>query len=196
MRKLPKDRRGYPIPYTVLIDDKGLPHFAINEEGRRQRVIKKHLCPICGNKLLKRRASVGGPLSAFHPQGSYIDPPMHVECARYALAVCPYLAAPSYSKRLDAKTIKKDSFNDPRQVLLAVDPTMDPNRPQLFVMVTHTHEVYVKVSTGVIKYVVPVKPYFAVEYWRQGARLPDDVGEAEAKQVLLAQLKNDVDNEE
>ena len=92
MQHLDRDGRGYVIPWTVFRDSKGKAHFTINDENRRQTVIGRDCCPICAAKLLRGRWFVGGPGSAFHERGAYIDPPMHRECVVYALKVCPYLA--------------------------------------------------------------------------------------------------------
>ena len=129
MAGLRRDARGYPVLYTVLVDLKGTPQFAINDERSRQHCIADDLCPICGQKLLRGRWFIGGPGSAFHPDGWFIDPPMHSECAHYALQVCPWLAAPKYAKRLEASRLKAE--DSPGIVL--IDPTMLPGRPPVFV---------------------------------------------------------------
>lgn len=187
MQKLPKDRRGYPVPVMVMRDKDGRPHFTINDEEIRQRVIKKDRCAICGSKLLKRRALVGGPGSAFLDGGAYIDPAMHLECARYALQVCPYLAAPRYVKRIDALTV------DPAKIdnVIFQDPTVDPKRPTLFVLVNHTRTRHIMGSYGMVKYLKPSKPYFDVEYWKDGIQLERAEGEALTKQHLVEFLAND-----
>lgn len=182
MQKLPKDKRGYPIPVLVQRDTDGRPHFTINDESVRQRVLKEDRCGICDRKLLRRRASVGGPSAAFHPFGAYIDPPMHPECARYALQVCPYLAVPSWTKRIEGRTL--DPSKLPEGVIGVTDPTMDPNQPELFVLVLHDGQNYVVNEFGFKQYVKPKKPYVAVEYWRGGERLPDNIGEAAVKEIL------------
>src|SRR5262245_64789126 len=76
---------GYVVPWTVFRDSSGRPHFTINDEEKRQHVLALDCCPICSGKLLRGRWFVGGPRSAFDLAGAYIDPPMHMECARYAL---------------------------------------------------------------------------------------------------------------
>jgi hypothetical protein len=132
MAHLPRDHRGYPIPAMVLIDDGGRPHFQINDERKRQKCIEEDRCAICGTKLFRGRWFVGGPLSAFSERGSYIDPPLHQECAEFALAVCPYLAAPHYGKEIGVKTLKGRSATG---IGIAIDPTTLPDRPPFFVAV-------------------------------------------------------------
>jgi hypothetical protein len=188
MEKLKKDKRGYPIPVNVLVDNAGRPHFTVNDENKRQALVKKDQCAICGRGLLKRRALVGGPGSTFHPHGAFIDTAMHIECARYALEVCPYLAAPSYSKRIDEKTIDPKNLASP--VILA-DNTTDPNRPLLFCLVIHTKQRLVK-DGSFVRYVKPVKPYFAVEYWQHGKQLLEVEGIALVKEALAEAFEPDL----
>jgi len=182
MRHLERDARGYAIPWTVFRDTSGRAHFTINDENRRQRVIREDRCPICLTKLLRGRWFVGGPASAFHAHGAYIDPPMHTECARYALQVCPYLAAPNYAKRLDDRTLAPGE-----PVPLLLDPTMDPQRPPLFVAVMATGQRliredvdYAGTPVHLVRFLKPRRPYLRVEYWRDGCRLEVSKGEAEA----------------
>jgi hypothetical protein len=127
---LPRDRRGYIIPWAVYRDSHGEPQFTINDHRKRAFVLKRDLCPICGTKLLRGRWFVGGPQSAFHDQGCYIDPPMHRECAIYSLECCPYLASPRYSKRIDAIKLPHD---DPARLLIIDPQSVDPVRPVYFV---------------------------------------------------------------
>lgn len=175
MRHLPKDRRGYPIPVNVLIDNSGKPHFTINDEERRQEHLTKHLCPLCGQKLLRGRWTLGGPASAFMEEGGYIDPPMHYECYRYAAQVCPYLALPSFTKRIDAKTL------DPKNAAghaIFMDDTVFADRPDLFVAVMHVGELYHRNVFGFIQRFKPKGPYRNIEYWRNGVQLSNEEGEA------------------
>ena len=39
MQQLPRDQRGYPVPVIVLRDNSGRPHFTMNDEAKRQRII-------------------------------------------------------------------------------------------------------------------------------------------------------------
>jgi hypothetical protein len=162
MRELPLDSRGYPIPVIVYRDTDGKPHFTINDSRAVDRVIRYDLCAICGTKLWRGRWFVGGPGSAFHEHGAYLDPPLHAECCEYALQVCPYLAAPKYAKRIDAKTLNPAKLN----AALLVDHTQDPNRPETFVAVLARGQ---KMTDN--GYFRPVRPYIAVHYWRAGKRV-------------------------
>jgi hypothetical protein len=110
-------------------------------------------------------------MSAFHPEGAYIDPPLHYECMRYAVQACPYIAAPSYAGRIDDRTLREDD----RPPLL-VDPTMDASRPVVFVAAMATGQKLT--GNRLSPYVIPRRPFSRVEYWRHGKLLNAAEGEA------------------
>jgi hypothetical protein len=179
MRKLDRDPRGYPIPWGVLRDQQGRAHFTVNDEGKRVLALLESLCPICGGKMPARRFFVGGPRSAFDDNGAYNDPPMHGECMRYALRTCPYLAAPSYGRRIDAATVPA---GEPERIY--IDRTMIAERPVLFVAVLSIGQT---VQSGRFT-VKPTKPYLLVEYWRHGKRLTESEGSRIAQEAIRAPL--------
>jgi hypothetical protein len=164
MKHLKVDPRGYAIPYGVVIDRDGVVHFSINDEVTRRRSIKRDLCSICGKTLLRGRWFVGGSLSAFHPAGAFIDPPMHYECSHYALQVCPYLSAPHYAREigLHKAEAKREALDDN---LVLVDPTMIPGRPRddTFVAICTTgQDIFDNGNTK------PKHPYLTIEFWKHG----------------------------
>ena len=132
MQKLDRDKRGLPIPFLVVRDAaRGTPHFTIIDSLKhaRTRCLSEDRCAICGDRLLRGRWFLGGSLSAFHPQGCYIDPATHDECIHYALQVCPYIAAPNYSGRLDDALF---DYQANPEVVMLLDPTTIPERPDVF----------------------------------------------------------------
>lgn len=168
----PKDRRGYPIPWTVLIDENGNPHFAINDEFRRHRAISEKRCPLCGGSLGSYMWFAGGPKSAFDPRGAYYDPPMHRECCHYALRVCPYLALPSYAGRIDEKSLAAKGSKINAGLF---DPTQDAARPEVFVALSTRQYATTKTAAGLFGFLRPQRPYLAIELWKEGARIdPED----------------------
>lgn len=183
MRKLPRDHRGYPVPWTVMVDDAGKPNFVVNQEHLRQIVLTRDLCGICGSKLGGARWFVGGPQSAFHAHGAYMDPPMHGECAHYALQVCPYLALPSYHRFADPQKIA-DRMCEPLW-----SNTMMPGRPPLFVAVRSNGTIINCGLSGLIEAVRPVRPYRRVEYWRHGKRLDKAEGERLASEYCARPIE-------
>lgn len=174
MQHLSRDKRGLPIPANVLIDRDGKPHFTINDHILRNKHIKEQLCAICGKKLLRGRWSVGGPASALTSDGVYYDTPMHYECARYALQVCPYLAMPKYAKRIDARTLDESKLNN--HLALFVDPTQIEKRPPVFVMVMHIGETYSYNKMGEVQYIKPKRPHRRYEFWAEGTQLSNEEG--------------------
>jgi len=180
-----KDKRGYPIPFIVQRDMTGCPHFSINDARTVKRALDENRCAICGNRLDPVKWLVGGPLSAFHEYGAYIDSALHHDCMTYALQVCPYLAAPVYSgnilNRLDPTPF------DPDMTFLDQTPEMFPDRPKLFVAVASRVIERLDNSPG-HDHSRPQRPYVAIEYWRQGVRLDDREGYGLAMQAMAETL--------
>lgn len=180
MQALPRDTRGYPIPWGVLIDEAGLPHFAVNDEAKRCEMIGRDLCSICGTKLFRGRWFVGGVMSAFHKQGAFIDPPMHSECAHYALLACPYVAAPRYSGEIGRKKIAANKQALPANLVL-LDQMILPGRP--------TDDVFVALmATGQRVHdnlnISPKRPFSRVEFWRHGVQISAADGAATIHKAL------------
>lgn len=178
MRRLPRDARGYPIPVIVQRDIDGRPHFAINNEPVRQRMMRADRCTICGQPLHRFRWMVGGPISAFDEHGAYSDPPLHKDCAHYALQVCPYLAAPRYLKRIDGKTVDPEKMPEAR--LGFYNPTQPElaARPDFFAAVMTTGQRYTDHENyppgTILGFVIPQRPYRAIEFWEHGRQVPWD----------------------
>ncbi len=177
MNAMQKDSRGYPIPFIVLRDINGDPHFAANDSRKQLRCLFEKRCPICGTKLDKLMWFAGGPQSAFAEHGVYIDTGMHHECMQYAMQVCPYLAMPRYMKSIGMSGITPE--NTPPGINIFIDPTQTPERPVVFV-VAGTENFRIKEAPGHMLYVIPQRPYHAIEYWRYGKNL----SEAEGRQII------------
>lgn len=181
LRALQKDKRGYPVPYTVFRDKLGAPHFAINDTEKAMRCKREGRCPICGYHLERLKWWIGGPGSAFHPEGAYNDSAMHSDCAHYALRVCPYLAIGRYTGRVDLGGLDLNLVEDNR---LFLDITQDPARPAVFVAVAA--QVQELLESGRVR---PRRPYAHVEYWRNGEQLDAVEGERLAREALAAKEK-------
>lgn len=166
---LPKDERGFPIPWNVLRDKNGKALFTVNDGAKHLHALTGGLCPICGDPLGEDRWFVGGPASAFHPNGWYRDLPGHCECVEFALAVCPYLAAKNY------KAVSKDFSEVLPEGVVTRDYTQDPNRPLVFVMVRF-ESMEVKARNADDVFVRPRRPYLEVRYWSKGVRLSEEEG--------------------
>jgi hypothetical protein len=163
--RLPRDRRGYPIPWNVLKGVDDFPIFTVNDSERHLHALRAELCPICGERLGRWRWFVGGIRSAFDPHGAYFDLPGHHECEAFALQVCPYLALPQYLGRIDVA----DPTKLPKDSLTLIDPTMIPERPAVFVSVASDKLEILDVQPGAVL-IAPGRPYLGHEYWRHGQR--------------------------
>lgn len=175
--RLKRDKRGYPVPWNVLIGTDGEPIFTANDSTKHYTALAYRLCPICGEQLGKYLWFVGGPQSAFDPNGWYFDLPAHKECAEYALQVCPHLAAKKYLRRLD--------IIDPSKVpgVAFVDLTIDPDRPVLFVAIGATQVMVGERGGGMLPLVRPVPP-FQIQYWKEGVRLTEEEGVRLVREVF------------
>lgn len=184
MRGLQRDRRGYPTPFIILRDTDGKPMFAINDSLRVNRCIRERRCAICGNRMDGPMWFAGGPLSAFHENGGYLDTPAHHECMQYALTVCPYLAARNYDGSVGVSATTADKI--PCDIAL-VEQTTIPGRPKLFVSVCSktmtSHPSRVHPDSLVV---VPDKPYLAMEFWCQGQQLDAEEGLRLAEQEVAS----------
>lgn len=97
IRRLERDRRGYPIPWFVFRPEDGSIDFRVMHPDRFILAVRARLCWVCGQPHGAKAAFIGGPLST--AQGLYADPPAHIECAEFSVRVCPYLAIPSAQRR-------------------------------------------------------------------------------------------------
>jgi hypothetical protein len=91
---LPMTSRGFPIPFFVeRVPGAADLDFRVMSAENMIRAVRRELCWVCGQKLGRFRAFVGGPLAA--GQRLSAEPPSHSECAEFAARACPYLANPS-----------------------------------------------------------------------------------------------------
>jgi hypothetical protein len=165
MRTLPRDGRGYPVPYIVMVDRHGQAHFSINDIRRVHDVIRKRLCSICGKKLLPQVWFVGGTRCFISTRGAFLDPPVHHECGTYALQVCPFLAAPNYAKRIGHGRLKAGDV--PGMMALVDVAFSGPMRPERFGLgATRAFHVVPGHHPGHVIFVPETWDY--VEFWRNG----------------------------
>jgi hypothetical protein len=98
LAKLPVcPKRGLPIPYANLIGPDGQPDFAVLDSRRVDEIATRRLRGICSRPLAYWMVFLGGPSCA--SSRCYLDPPMHEECARAALQMCPYLNRQDMGRR-------------------------------------------------------------------------------------------------
>ncbi len=100
---LPKDARGYPIPYFASYDG-SRPRFDILDPARVVDCVERRLCGICGRKLAALCWYIGGPKTLAARLSA--DPPMHFDCAQFAITACPHLTFENARYR-DDKTVRE-----------------------------------------------------------------------------------------
>lgn len=106
LRNRPFDeRRKLPVPFVHDTLD-GQWDFTAVLAQRLVDCIKHRLCGQCGEPLGWWIAFLGGPVSAL--TGVYSDPPMHEECGRAALNLCPHI------NRVTMKRATKGTLPGPR----------------------------------------------------------------------------------
>lgn len=158
MMELPKDDRGYPIPFTIERDASGKPNFSNHDPKRIAESIKNKRCSICGKPLNSDVWLLAGAKIAFSPIGAYVDPPMHKQCATYALKVCPYLAMPSFSKR------------SPNGVKGSEQAIIVSGRPIVFALVkTFDFRLHVLPDKAIV--ILPFRPFLDIEFWKDGHQI-------------------------
>lgn len=176
-----RDRRGLPIPFVVYRDISGAAHFSINNVAAVDLVLDQRLCGLCGKPLKPGQIwLIGGPGSSFMDDGMYIDPFAHEDCARYAVQVCPFLAAPSYARRVEGRTLKQ---RDAHEGVELHDNKIAPPRPLFFVLACTTDFSLVDSHDGSgHRYILPRRPWAHVEFWRDSA----PITQGEARQLAEA----------
>jgi hypothetical protein len=97
VERLKRDKIGRPVPWFVAWID-GEPDFRIVAPGRLAEALRLGLCWICGQQISSGfGAFVVGPMCVINRTSA--EPPAHVNCAEYAVRVCPFLAIPAARRR-------------------------------------------------------------------------------------------------
>lgn len=92
---LPKDKRGYPVPFFVDMRApkiNGNPDFRVMSAESMTRCIKEKLCWICGKPLGPVMCFPAGPMCGINRTSA--EPPSHGTCAFWSARACPFLAQP------------------------------------------------------------------------------------------------------
>lgn len=163
MRTLERDARGYPVPFIVLRDRQGVPRFTINDVTKVAACLTKKLCSICGKRLDIDMWLVGGSRAFLHDDGVFLDPPLHYECAVYALQVCPFLAAPNYSKGIGARKVDL-----PYGIRTSSVEHSGPTQPERFGLgCTRAYRKLPHEAAGA-GVVLKIERWGYIEWWRNG----------------------------
>lgn len=157
LRQRTKDARGYPVPFVVAVVD-GKPDFRLPAPERWQKCVADRRCGLCGEPIVDAPWFVGGPSCAKHR--IFLDPAMHLDCAEYALRVCPFLAAPhGHFSDLDRR---------PPPPGFGVVAGVNPARPDVF-MLGRTSGWRLKPfadSVGIV-----AEAWLEIRWWRHGSEI-------------------------
>ena len=96
MRTLPRDERGYPVPWFVAWRD-GKPEFRAMDGEKWMRAVRDRVCWVCGEELGVYKSFVAGPMCGINRTSA--EPPSHLECARWSAVNCPFLSNPDQVRR-------------------------------------------------------------------------------------------------
>jgi hypothetical protein len=130
----PRDSRGYPIPFFQFVprtfeNDRKV-DFTITDPGAILQCLQQRLCGLCGQKILGMVYFIGGELS--FESRLYSDPGMHLNCARYAIRVCPFLSNPGYKGTPDRHA------GDP--TILAIEIAQPGRPPKMLLVGSKTYD--------------------------------------------------------
>src|ERR1700746_1024652 len=89
MKKLPVDKRGFPIPWFVAWVN-GEPEFRAITRDKFLQAAHRQLCWICGHPIRRHEEGVFviGPMCAVTRTSG--EPPSHEDCAKFAAVACPF----------------------------------------------------------------------------------------------------------
>lgn len=161
MARRPKDRRGYPIPFANWIKADGEPDFRILDQAAVGRCIRYRLCGLCGERMGSHVFFIGGDSCVRF--GVFYDPPMHRDCAIFALATCPHLARIKGSYSLAPLPVENDVIVQQRD--------MAPDKAERFALM-HAHKFTARFEKG--GYVIEAaRPWIGVCWYRDGQEIID-----------------------
>jgi hypothetical protein len=112
--------------------------------------------------------------------GMFTSPPGHEECVRYAVRVCPYIAASNYSRLIEDKTLKPEAIHGELQVH---DNQIKPPRPLFFALARTSGVKLIASHDGSGQnYILPRRPWKEVEFWLNGK----PITQAQAEKIAQA----------
>jgi hypothetical protein len=91
LQRLPQTERGYPALFFAAVID-GKVNIRSVSAAKFHRCVKEGLCWLCGEKLDGLLTFVITKEAA--KTGIWVEPPSHLECAEYAMEVCPFITNP------------------------------------------------------------------------------------------------------
>jgi hypothetical protein len=158
----PRDVRGFPIPYVQFIATNGEPDFRILDHGAVLRCLTGRRCALCGLPMGRHVYFIGGPLC--EANGFFYDPPMHKDCAEFALRACPHIA------RIKGRYRAEEPDLGDKLGAIIVKGAMPDRKAEWFSLMHCTSFTFGRDNTGMIM-VRAVLPWLDVQRWQDGKPL-------------------------
>jgi hypothetical protein len=161
--RLPKDGRGYPVPWFICwMKDgepcppgEGEPDFRVVAPGRIRDAYNQSKCWICGGSLIGHaRVFVIGPMCVVNRVTS--EPPNHRECAEFAARACPFIIHPRQKR--DAKNMIENGV---------VAGTMIPRNPGAVCLYQTSKAKPFKAGDGVL---FQLGDPIRIDWWAEGRK--------------------------
>lgn len=131
MKRLPLDKRGYPIPAFVEIVN-GEPDFRIMSQKHWARCVKEKVCWVCGKPLGRYMVFVAGAMCGINRTSS--EPPSHRECAIWSAQNCPFLGRPHMVRREDDMT--REAVKNVAGIMISRNPGV------AMIWITRSYEIW------------------------------------------------------
>ncbi|MER9336468.1 hypothetical protein NKJ06_21150 [Mesorhizobium sp. M0293] len=117
---LPRDHRGFPVPWFVAWQD-GKPLFPVLDPEKMRQALRHEKCWVCGQRLGAYKAFVIGPMCCVNRVTA--EPPCHLECAQFAVLNCPFMASPLTKRTTtDDGTYKGQPIDKPAGMMIDRNP--------------------------------------------------------------------------
>jgi hypothetical protein len=120
MQRLPRDRRGFPVPYFVAWDGDE-PVFPAMDPKKLYDCVRFSQCWVCGERLGAHKAFLIGPMCVCNRVTA--EPPSHLDCARWSAMNCPFLVNPRQKRIITQDGTKLDiPHNAPAGIMIERNP--------------------------------------------------------------------------
>ena len=118
---LPKDHRGFPIPWFVARLPDGSRDFRFAAPEKKGLAVRTKKCWVCGEMLGTYFCFVIGPMCAV--TRTTAEPPCHQDCATYSVKICPFLTKPRMRRNdKDMEDLKKIGAEMPPGIAIMRNP--------------------------------------------------------------------------
>lgn len=117
--RLPRDDRDRPVPWFLMRFDDAHVDYRFVDGAKIGQAVDEGRCWVCGERFQRGngarcRTFIVGPTAVFNRTTG--EPPMHRDCALYALRACPFLANPNKARR---------TSNVPEDAYMPGEPILD-----------------------------------------------------------------------